>query len=82
MNFINCMLLIFINCMGKRVLSVNLTEESCVKVDTTSKALGMSRSELIEHMIKKGWHFSDEIIEMVDKIRAMQKLASQEIKEK
>ncbi|MHA1410609.1 MAG: hypothetical protein ACTSQY_09955 [Candidatus Odinarchaeia archaeon] len=68
--------------MGKRVLSVNLTDDSFKKVDITSKALGMSRSELIEYMIQKGWHFSDEMIEMVDRIQALQNKAVKELKEK
>lgn len=41
-------------------------------MENTSKALGMSRSEYIDLMIKKGFHFSDdvqEIVKLQDKIK-------------
>jgi hypothetical protein len=47
--------------MPKKIISFTLSEESIKKVDKTSKALGMSRSGLIEFMLKKGLTFSEDI---------------------
>jgi metal-responsive CopG/Arc/MetJ family transcriptional regulator len=50
--------------MPKKIISLALSQEAINKVDSTSKALGMSRSEYIEMMIKKGFHFSDEVMQI------------------
>jgi predicted DNA-binding protein len=50
--------------MPKKIISFALSEEAIKKMDNTSKALGMSRSEYIDMMIKKGFHFSDEVEEI------------------
>lgn len=50
--------------MPKKVVSFALSEEAINKVDSTSKALGLSRSEYIDLMIKKGFHFSKEVQEI------------------
>lgn len=50
--------------MPKKIVSFALSEEAINKVDNTSKALGMSRSEYIDLMIKKGFHFSKEVQEI------------------
>lgn len=65
--------------MPKKIVSVALSEESYDKIEQTSKALGMNRSELIEYMIKQGWHFSDEILELVDKIKSLQSQAEKKL---
>jgi hypothetical protein len=50
--------------MPKKIVSLALSEEAVSKMDSTSRALGMSRSEYIDLMIKKGFHFSDEVQEI------------------
>ncbi|MGA2573252.1 MAG: hypothetical protein ABSF36_03450 [Candidatus Methanomethylicaceae archaeon] len=54
-----------------------MSEEAIGKMDTTSKALGMSRSEYIDLMIKKGFHFSDD----VDQISKLQERIKEKIEE-
>lgn len=51
--------------MAKKIVSFSLSEEAISKMEDTSKALGMSRSEYIDLMIKKGFHFADEIQKIV-----------------
>lgn len=50
--------------MPKKIISFALSQEAIKKMDNTSKALGMSRSEYIDMMIKKGFHFSEEVEEI------------------
>jgi VIT1/CCC1 family predicted Fe2+/Mn2+ transporter len=45
----------------KKVISFTLSEENISKIDKTSKALGMNRSELIELIMEKGFTFSEEV---------------------
>jgi len=59
--------------MVKRIVSIALSNEVVESLDQTTKALGMSRSEYIEMMIKKGFHFSDEVQSSVSKISKLQK---------
>jgi metal-responsive CopG/Arc/MetJ family transcriptional regulator len=66
--------------MAKKVVSLALTEKSIEKLNETSKALGISRSELIELMIKKGWKFPKEVEDAVQKISELQKQAQSNIK--
>ena len=65
--------------MPKKIVSVALSEESYTKIEETSKALGMNRSELIEYMIKQGWHFSDELIDLVEQIKQLQSEADSKL---
>lgn len=58
--------------MPKRIVSIALSNEVVESLDQTTKALGMSRSEYIEMMIKKGFHFSDEVQNTVTKISQLQ----------
>ena len=67
--------------MPKKVVSVSLSEASIAKLETTSQALGMSRSKLLEHMIQKGWNFSDELETIVDTIMELQNKAKNKIRE-
>jgi len=59
--------------MVKRIVSIALSNEVVESLDQTTKALGMSRSEYIEMMIRKGFHFSDEVQSSVSKISKLQK---------
>lgn len=58
--------------MPKKIVSLALSEKSVEKIDKTSKALGMSRSELMEFLIKKGFHFADGVEENIREISRMQ----------
>lgn len=58
--------------MVKRIVSIALSNDVVESLDQTTKALGMSRSEYIEMMIKKGFHFSDEVQNTVSKISQLQ----------
>lgn len=58
--------------MPKKVVSLALSEKSIEKIDITSKALGMSRSELMEFLIKKGFQFTEGIEENIQEISRMQ----------
>jgi len=66
--------------MSKKIISLALSKEAVERIDKVSKALGMSRSELIEYMIQKGWHFSTEIEETIDKISKLQNKARKSMK--
>jgi len=50
--------------MPKKIVSFALSEEAISKMGRTSKALGMSRSEYIDLLVKKGFHFSNEVKEI------------------
>ena len=50
--------------MPKKIVSIALSEQAIKQVNGDSKALGISRSEYIEMMIKKGFHFSDEVLQI------------------
>lgn len=58
--------------MAKRIVSIALSKDVVESLDQTTKALGMSRSEYIETMIKKGFHFSDDVQKTVTKISRLQ----------
>jgi predicted DNA-binding transcriptional regulator AlpA len=66
--------------LSKKVVSLALTERSIEKLDKTSKALGISRSELIELMIRKGWKFPKEVQDAVDEISSLQEKVQSSIK--
>lgn len=65
--------------MPKKVVSFALSDESVSKIDKTSKALGMSRSELIEFLISKGFQFPDDVKTDLDEISRLQKKAKKNI---
>ncbi len=58
--------------MPKKIVSFTLSEQSIDKVDKTSKALGMNRSELIEFMLEKGFTFSKEVEATLSDISKLQ----------
>jgi len=58
--------------MVKRIVSIALSDNVVKSLDQTTKALGLSRSEYIEAMIKKGFHFSDDIQKTVNEISKLQ----------
>ena len=65
--------------MPKKIVSFTLSEKSIEKIDKTSKALGVSRSELIEFMIGKGFHFSSDVQATIDKISELQENTKEKI---
>jgi hypothetical protein len=67
--------------MPKKIISFTLSEQSIEKVDKTSKALGMNRSELIEFLIAKGFTFSKEVDAALTNISQLQDKAKKEIQE-
>jgi hypothetical protein len=50
--------------MPKKIVSFALSEEAIKKMNDAANALGMSRSEYVDMMVKKGFHFSDEVKEI------------------
>lgn len=58
--------------MPKEIVSFALSRKSIEKIDKASKALGMSRSALIELMIEKGFHFSKGVMDSLDEISRLQ----------
>ena len=62
--------------MPKKIVSVALSEEAIKKMEDASKALGMSRSEYVDMMVKKGFHFSE-----VEEISKLQEKMKKKIKE-
>lgn len=68
--------------MPKKVVSFALSDESVSKIDKTSKALGMSRSELIEFLISKGFQFPDDVKTDLDEISRLQKKAKKIIEKR
>jgi predicted DNA-binding transcriptional regulator AlpA len=68
--------------MPKKVVSFALSESSISEIDKTSKALGMSRSELIDFLAQKGFHFPEEVKGKLDEISELQKQAKEKIKKK
>jgi len=68
--------------MPKKIISFALSEKSIEQIDKTSKALGMSRSELIEFLVKKGFHFSEDVQATVDKISKLQEETKERIRKR
>ena len=68
--------------MPKKIISFNLKEESVEKVDKTAKALGMSRSELLEFMLEKGFTFPKEVEDTLSNISKMQQEAKEKIEKR
>jgi metal-responsive CopG/Arc/MetJ family transcriptional regulator len=65
----------------KRTISFTLSEDAIEKVDKTSRALGMNRSELIEFMVQKGFTFSKEVESTLKDISKLQEHAKNKIQE-
>jgi len=65
--------------MPKKIISFALSEESVEKIDKTSKALGMSRSKLIEFLVSKGFQFPEEVVSNLNKISKLQEEAKERI---
>ena len=68
--------------MPKKIVSFALSDESVSKIDKTSKALGMSRSELIEFLVSKGFQFPDDVKTDLDEISRLQKKTKQTIEKR
>lgn len=68
--------------MPKKIVSFALSEESIKQIDKASNALGMSRSELIDFLIKEGFQFSDEVKAVLDEISKLQENAKKRIRTK
>jgi hypothetical protein len=64
---------------AKKIISFTLSEGNIEKLDKTSKALGMNRSELIELMLEKGFTFSDDVESTLNDISKLQKEARDKI---
>jgi hypothetical protein len=67
--------------MPKRIVSMTLSERNVEKVDKVSKALGMSRSELMDFLIEKGFRFPQEMEANIEKITKLQEEAKGRIQE-
>ncbi len=65
--------------MPKKIVSFALSEKSIEQIDKTSKALGVSRSELIDLLVKKGFHFSEEVEANVNEISKLQEKAREKM---
>jgi site-specific recombinase XerD len=65
--------------MPKKIVSFALSEQSAEKMDSTSKALGMTRSELLEFLISKGFRFSEDVKNDLDDICKKQEAAKEKI---
>ena len=68
--------------MPKKIVSFALSDESVSKIDKTSKALGMSRSELMEFLVSKGFQFPDDIKTDLDEISRLQKKTKETIEKR
>lgn len=66
--------------MPKKVVSLALSEKSIEKLDKTSKALGMNRSELMDFLIEKGFQFPKEVEKSIDEISRLQEDTKDKIK--
>jgi hypothetical protein len=67
--------------MPKRIVSFSLSEKSIEEIDKTSKALGMSRSELMDFLAEKGFRFSEDVKAKLGKISEMQDQTKTKIEE-
>ena len=67
--------------MPKKIISFALSQKSIEKIDKTSQALGMNRSELMEFLVSKGFDFPDEVKSNLDQIAMLQKETKEKIKE-
>lgn len=63
----------------KKVVSLTLPEETVEKIDRTSRALGLNRSELVALLIEKGFDFPDDVLASVREISKLQKEATEKV---
>jgi metal-responsive CopG/Arc/MetJ family transcriptional regulator len=68
--------------MPKRIISLTLSKETVQEVDKKSKALGMTRSEFVELMLNKGFHFSKAEESVITKISEMQNEMRDQLKKR
>jgi len=68
--------------MPKKIVSFALSEESVEKINKTSQALGMNRSELIEFLVSKRFDFSEEVKSNLDRIAELQQETKAKIRKK
>lgn len=68
--------------MPKKIISFTLSEKSIEKIDKTSKALGVSRSELIEFLISKGFQFPEDVESKLNKISKLQEETKAEMRKR
>jgi len=66
--------------MPKKIVSFTLSEKSIDELDKRSKALGVSRSELIEFLISKGFQFPEKVETNLNEISKLQE-QTKELKE-
>jgi len=59
--------------MVKKIVSFALSATTIDQIGKDSRALGMSRSEYVDLMLSKGFHFSGEMKSKVEEISIMQK---------
>lgn len=68
--------------MTKKIVSFSLSEDSIREIDRRAKELGMSRSELVDFLVREGFPFSDEVKAVLDEIGKLQKEAKERMKAK
>lgn len=66
--------------MRKKIVSLTLSPGLVDDIDQTSKAMGMSRSEYVEMMLKKGFHFTDDVQDAVEEIAHLQERIKKNLK--
>ena len=70
------------NSLPKKIVSFSLSDKSIKEIDRASKALGMSRSELIDFLAREGFQFTEEVKNVLDEIADLQKNAKKKMKSK
>jgi polyhydroxyalkanoate synthesis regulator phasin len=71
-----------VNSLPKKIVSFSLSDESIKEIGKASKALGMSRSELIDFLAKDGFQFTEEVKNVLDEIADLQKDAKKKMNSK
>jgi len=66
--------------MTKKIVSFTLSKESIEKIEKASKALGMSKSELIEFLVSERFPLTKEVKDTLDQIEILQKDAQEKLK--
>jgi len=68
--------------MPKKIVSYTLSKRNVDRIESTSKALGLSRSELVDLMIERGFHYSGDIKSEVGKISRLQKDTEEKLRKR
>ena len=68
--------------MPKKIVSFTLSKKNIEKIDKTSKAIGVSRSKLLEFLIENGFHFSDDIKTSINRISELQEETKQKMEKR